>query len=57
MPTDSFPPNTAKAGKFHKTTWVASGGLPDIDFHEIMFLIAPRAFLDVSGLNDGEKLT
>jgi dienelactone hydrolase len=33
------------------------GELPDIDFHEIMSLIAPRAFLDVSGLNDGEKLT
>lgn len=27
--------------------------LPDIDFHEIISLIAPRAFLDVSGLNDG----
>ena len=33
------------------------GELPDIDFHEIMALIAPRAFLDVSGLNDGKKLT
>ena len=33
------------------------GDLPDIDFHEIMALIAPRAFLDVSGLNDGQKLT
>ncbi|MEL6104712.1 MAG: dienelactone hydrolase family protein [Planctomycetota bacterium] len=27
--------------------------MPPIDFHEIMALIAPRAFLDVSGLNDG----
>lgn len=33
------------------------GELPDIDFHEIISLIAPRAFLDVSGLNDGQKLT
>lgn len=33
------------------------GELPPIDFHEIMALIAPRAFLDVSGLNDGSKLT
>lgn len=27
--------------------------MPPIDFHEIMALTAPRAFLDVSGLNDG----
>ena len=27
--------------------------LPPIDFHEIIALIAPRAFLDLSGLNDG----
>lgn len=27
--------------------------LPPIDFHEIISLIAPRAFLDLSGLNDG----
>lgn len=33
------------------------GQLPPIDFHEIMALSAPRAFLDVSGLNDGERLT
>jgi pimeloyl-ACP methyl ester carboxylesterase len=33
------------------------GELPPIDFHEIMALIAPRAFLDVSGLNDGDLLT
>ncbi|MDW8078876.1 MAG: dienelactone hydrolase family protein [Thermoguttaceae bacterium] len=26
---------------------------PAIDFHEIIALIAPRAFLDVSGINDG----
>ncbi|WP_197994494.1 dienelactone hydrolase family protein [Gimesia maris] len=33
------------------------GELPPIDFHEIMALIAPRAFLDLSGLNDGDPLT
>lgn len=33
------------------------GELPPIDFHEIMALIAPRAFLDVSGMNDGNKDT
>lgn len=33
------------------------GELPPIDFHEIMALIAPRAFLDVSALNDGDPLT
>lgn len=27
--------------------------LPPIDFHEIIALIAPRPFLDLSGLNDG----
>lgn len=33
------------------------GQLPPIDFHEVMALSAPRAFLDVSGINDGERLT
>jgi dienelactone hydrolase len=33
------------------------GELPPIDFHEIISLIAPRAYLDVSALNDGNKLT
>ncbi|WP_417732398.1 dienelactone hydrolase family protein [Rosistilla oblonga] len=33
------------------------GELPPIDFHEIIALIAPRAFLDVSGLNDGHTPT
>ncbi len=33
------------------------GELPDIDTHEIIALIAPRAFLDVSALNDGIPLT
>jgi hypothetical protein len=34
-----------------------AGKLPPIDFHEIIALIAPRAFLDLSGLNDGDPLT
>lgn len=33
------------------------GELPDIDTHEIIALIAPRAFLDISALNDGIPLT
>ena len=33
------------------------GEMPPIDFHEIIALIAPRAFLDVSGLNDGHGPT
>jgi dienelactone hydrolase len=33
------------------------GRLPPIDMHEIIALIAPRAFLDLSGLNDGDGLT
>lgn len=32
------------------------GRLPPIDFHEIMALVAPRALLDVSALNDGNPL-
>jgi len=31
--------------------------MPPIDFHQIIALIAPRAFLDVSGLNDGHGPT
>lgn len=33
------------------------GELPPIDVHEIISLIAPRAYLDVSALNDGNPLT
>jgi dienelactone hydrolase len=33
------------------------GQLPPIDVHEIISLIAPRAFMDVSALNDGDPLT
>ena len=33
------------------------GEMPPIDFHEIMALVAPRAYLDISGLNDGHRGT
>ncbi len=33
------------------------GQLPPIDFHEIMALIAPRAYMDLSALNDGNSRT
>lgn len=33
------------------------GRLPPIDMHHIIALIAPRAFLDLSGLNDGDPMT
>lgn len=33
------------------------GRLPPIDFHEIIALVAPRAFLDVMALNNGNRLT
>lgn len=41
----------------HIRSGILDGRLPPIDFHEIIALIAPRAFLDVSGLNDGDPLT
>jgi len=41
----------------HIRSGLLEGKLPPIDFHEIMALIAPRAFLDLSGLNDGDLLT
>lgn len=41
----------------HLRPGLLRGELPPIDFHEIMALIAPRAFLDVSALNDGNGLT
>ena len=37
----------------HIRPGLVEGKLPPIDFHEIIALIAPRAFLDVSALNDG----
>ncbi len=41
----------------HIREGLLEGQLPPIDFHEIIALIAPRAFLDVSALNDGNPLT
>jgi hypothetical protein len=41
----------------HLRSGIMEGRLPPIDFHEIIALIAPRAFLDVSALNDGDPLT
>ena len=41
----------------HIRPGILEGRLPPIDFHEIIALIAPRAFLDVSGLNDGDPIT
>ena len=41
----------------HMRPGLLDGNLPPIDFHEIIALIAPRAFLDLSGLNDGIPLT
>lgn len=38
----------------HLRPGLLKGDLPPIDFHEIISLIAPRAFLDVSALNDGD---
>ncbi|MBA3484367.1 MAG: dienelactone hydrolase family protein [Pirellulales bacterium] len=38
----------------HIRPGLLKGELPPIDFHEIIALIAPRAFLDVSGMNDGD---
>jgi dienelactone hydrolase len=41
----------------HIRPGLLEGKLPPIDFHAIIALIAPRAFLDLSGLNDGNPLT
>ncbi len=41
----------------HLRPGLMEGKLPPIDFHEIIALIAPRAFLDLSSLNDGVPLT
>jgi len=57
----------AKATEWSRNRWyiyfkplrpdLLEGKLPPIDFHEIMALVAPRALLDVSALNDGDGLT
>jgi len=41
----------------HMRAGLERGQLPPIDFHEIAALIAPRAFLDVCALNDGDAAT
>ena len=41
----------------HLRPGLLEGNLPPIDFHEIIALVAPRAFLDLSGMNDGNSLT
>ena len=41
----------------HLRPGLLKGQLPPIDIHEIIALIAPRAFLDLSALNDGNPLT
>ncbi len=41
----------------HIRPGLLNGKLPPIDFHEIISLIAPRAYLDLSGLNDGRPGT
>jgi len=39
----------------HLRETLLAGKLPPIDIHEIIALIAPRAYLDIFGLNDGNK--
>lgn len=41
----------------HLRPLLQSGYLPPIDMHEIIALIAPRAFLDLSSINDGNSQT
>jgi dienelactone hydrolase len=40
----------------HLRPGLLAGELPPIDIHEIIALIAPRAYLEVLGLNDGDPL-
>jgi dienelactone hydrolase len=40
----------------HIRPGLLAGELPPIDIHEILALIAPRAYLEVLGLNDGDPL-
>ena len=40
----------------HLRPGLLAGELPPIDVHEIIALIAPRAYLEVLGLNDGDPL-
>ncbi len=41
----------------HLRPGLLAGKLPPIDFHEIIALIAPRPYLEINGLNDGDPLT
>jgi Glucuronyl esterase, fungi len=41
----------------HLRPELLKGNLPPIDFHEIIALIAPRAYLDISAVNDGHPGT
>lgn len=41
----------------HIREGLLAGQMPDIDFHEIIALIAPNAFIDLFGLNDGPEQT
>jgi pimeloyl-ACP methyl ester carboxylesterase len=41
----------------HLRPGLLEGKLPPIDTHHIVALVAPRPFLDLSGLNDGNPLT
>jgi dienelactone hydrolase len=41
----------------HARAGMLEGRLPPIDIHEVIALIAPRAYLDVLALNDGPGLT
>lgn len=41
----------------HLRPVIKAGNLPPIDMHEIIALIAPRPFLDLSAVNDGDPLT
>lgn len=40
----------------HIRPGLLEGKLPPIDMHEVISLIAPRAFLDISAVNDGDPL-
>lgn len=41
----------------HLRPTLKAGILPPVDLHEIIALIAPRAFLDIYGMNDNDPLT
>lgn len=63
----SFFRHSSKVAEWSRDRWyvyfkhlrpgLLAGELPPIDMHEIIALIAPRAYLDISGFNDGDPLT